>query len=138
MRTAYCRCLFTQVLFSLVMLNGHARARFCPPARLKPIARLARARKNSNGQLPVCPLPQSHCPGSPRAQTGTRFYHIKARKRTISQVFMFRIQVGIILVQKFILEHDFSKSVTHVSFLTKVVHTFCHFCPLKQFLAMPV
>ena len=39
----------TLVKVALVMRNGHARARFCPPARYFGDARLARAKK-------ICPL----------------------------------------------------------------------------------
>ena len=55
----------------IVMGNGHARARYCPPARYFCHARLARCPikiKLANARLPV---PQFPCPGRPRAQTGT-------------------------------------------------------------------
>ena len=108
---------------------------FARPPALNPMPALPVPKKseranarNARAKIPV--------PGQPAGTNGHQILsHKSLKKYNISS---FHVQVGIILVQKFILEHDFSKSVTHVCFLTKVVHTFCHFCPLKQFLAMPV
>ena len=63
--------LYKNDSFVLVMGNGHARARYCPPARYFCHARLARCPikiKLANARLPV---PQFPCPGRPRAQMGT-------------------------------------------------------------------
>ena len=55
---------------TVVMLNGHARARFCPPARRKFNARLALCPKNLNGQMPALPVATSSMPGQPAGRNG--------------------------------------------------------------------
>ena len=50
--------------------HGHARARFCPPARLKSNARLAHCPKNLNGQMPVLPVATLPMPGQPAGKNG--------------------------------------------------------------------
>ena len=56
--------------YIVVMGNGHARARFCPPARYKSNARPARCQKNLNGQMPAMPVATFTMPGQPAGRNG--------------------------------------------------------------------
>ena len=57
-------------LSRVVMGNGHARARFCPPARLKSNARSARCAQILNGQMPALPVATFPMPGQPAGKNG--------------------------------------------------------------------